>query len=101
MYIPGTEVREIKVISLIGVAEAIAKAEGTKALTEVIFDEVRDSDYGNQMFSNDSLYIYLISKYEDDRDEIQELIYNYCNDKGVIHSEEHDEFGHIYFAVCW
>jgi hypothetical protein len=97
MYLPGTKIKEIKIVSLFGIAAAIAK--GDKSVERLVFDEVRESTYGNQEFSNDSIFIYTVSNYAEDRDSIQELIYNYCNELEIIESD--DEFGLIYFAVCW
>lgn len=99
MYISGTKIKEIKVISLIGVAEAIAKEENEHPLKQRIFEEVRDSEYGGQYFCNDSLFIYAVPTEKKYRDPIQDLIYNYCNKLGII--ELDDELGFIYFAVCW
>lgn len=99
MYIPGTDVKEIKVVSLLGVAKAIATERDSKVLAQVIFEEVRDTDYGGQQFSNDTIFIYSISNDFEDRDRTQELIYNYCKKLDVI--EDDGEFGLIYFAVCW
>lgn len=101
MYLPGTEVKQIKVVSLFGVAKAIAEEKDSKVLERIIFEEVRDSEYGSQQFSNDTIFIYTISTDFEDRDRVQELIYNYCKKLDVIDVTDNDEFGLIYFAVCW
>ena len=84
----------VKSIKTIDLLDVIHKAGESASGRGEIWNEVRNRSHGNQIFTNDSLYIYTLPSVNgDELSPVQKRIAEICS--GAIEDDT------IVFEVCW